>query len=171
MSLTKNYFEVFNLTIAFEIDINILTKCYQDLQRTVHPDKYANASDQERRLAMQKTTQINEAFQTLKDPLKRGLYLLQLRHIDTNISIMDNNFLMQQIELHEELATFRQQANPLEKLQHFLDRIEQYKKQIINTLNQTFTQQDYDSAHSGVQKLQFFSRLNEEALRLEEELI
>ncbi|MDM8558810.1 Fe-S protein assembly co-chaperone HscB [Candidatus Parabeggiatoa sp. HSG14] len=173
MSLSTNHFEVFDLPISFDIDTEILAQRYRDSQRTVHPDKYANAPERDRRLAMQKATQINEAFQTLKKPLTRGLYLLQLQGIDTNDSnvAMDGEFLMEQMELREELASIKQQANPLDALSVFLNRIEQHQQHLTNTLSQQFAQKAYQSAHDNVRKFQFFIRLHEEALRLEEELI
>ena len=106
MSVLKNHFELFDLPVSFDIDTNTLAERYRELQRTVHPDKFASAPNRERRLAMQKATQINEAFQILKKPLTRAAYLLQLHGIDTNQqnTTMDSEFLMTQMELREELA-------------------------------------------------------------------
>ncbi len=168
-----NHFEVFDLPISFDIDTDILAQRYRDLQRTVHPDKYAQAPDRERRLAMQKAIQINEAFQTLKTPLNRGLYLLQLQGMDThdNTIAMDSDFLMAQMALREELAEIKQQKQPLEALNGFLSRVEQAQKALIETLSRQFAQPDYQAAFERVRQLQFFTRLYEEALRLEEEIL
>jgi molecular chaperone HscB len=168
-----NHFEVFDLPVSFDIDIDTIAQRYRDLQRAVHPDKYANAPDRERRLAVQKATQINEAFQTLKIPLSRGLYLLQLQGIDTNdnSAAMDSEFLFEQMELREELADIKQQTQPLNALNNFLERVAQEQKNLTETLSQQFAQKNYQSAFRTVRKFQFFTRLHEEALRLEEELI
>ena len=174
MSLKANHFEVFDLPIAFEIDNQLLAQRYRELQRTVHPDNYAQASERDRRLAMQKSAQVNEAFQTLKDPLARGRYLLQLQGIDTNEAndmAMDPEFLMMQMELREELASIKRQSQPLEALSRFLQRLEQQLQQLTATLSQQFTQQNWQSARDSVRQWQFFQRLREEALRIEEELI
>ena len=72
LDLSKNFFELFALPVSYEIDNNALRERYRELQRSVHPDRYANASAQEQRLAMQGSTFINEAFETLKDPLWRA---------------------------------------------------------------------------------------------------
>jgi molecular chaperone HscB len=174
MSLKANHFEVFDLPITFEIDDQILAQRYRELQRTVHPDNYAQASERERRLAMQKSTQVNEAFQTLKNPLARGHYLLQLQGIDTNAAsdtMIDPEFLMMQMELREELATIKRQPQPLEALNRLLQRLEQQIQQLTITLSQQLTQQNWSAAHDSVRQWQFFQRLHEETLRLEEELI
>jgi molecular chaperone HscB len=83
MSSSTNYFELFDFPVDFDIDGELLAQRYRKLQQVVHPDNYANASEKERRLALQKTAQINEAFQVLKHPMSRGRYLLQLQGVDT----------------------------------------------------------------------------------------
>ncbi len=174
MSLNANHFEVFNLPIAFDIDSPLLAQRYRELQRMVHPDNYAQASERERRLALQKSTQVNEAFQTLNNPLARGRYLLQLQGIDTNEAsdmAMDPEFLMMQMELREELASIKRQSQPLEALNRFLHRLEQQMQHLTVTLSQQFTQQNWPAARDSVRQGQFFQRLHEEALRIEEELI
>ena len=72
--------------MTFDIDTAELAVRYRELQRRVHPDKFANASDQERRLSLQMTAQVNEAFQTLKDPVRRGRYLLSLRGVESTLA-------------------------------------------------------------------------------------
>jgi len=172
--MTANHFEVFDLPISFDIDSDTLTQRYRELQRTVHPDKYANAPDRERRLAMQKATQVNEAFQTLKNPLSRGLYLLQLQGIEANDpqnTAMDGEFLMAQMELREELAEIKQKSQPLEALNSFLSRIEIQQQNLTKKLSQQFSEQHYQTASDTVRQFQFFIKLHEDALKLEEELI
>jgi len=171
MSLTANHFELFDLPVSFDIETVMLAQRYRALQRVIHPDNYANASDRDRRLAMQKTAQINEAFQILKHPLTRGQYLLQLQGIDTNNAkntAMDNEFLMEQMELHEELAEIKHQSQPVDALNHFLTRLTQRMQILTTALSQQFAQQDYSAACDSVRQYQFFHRLYEEALTLEE---
>jgi len=169
----NNHFEIFDLPVSFAVDIDTLAQRYRDLQRAVHPDKYANAPAQERRLAMQKATQVNAAFQTLKDPLARGLYLLQLQGIeinDNNIK-MDNEFLLEQMDLREQLAEIKQHKQPLKALNDFLERMTQEQRNLADTLTQQFAQKNYQLAFDTVRKFQFFTRLQEEALSLEEGLL
>ena len=77
-TLTQNHFELFSLPQSYVLERAQLDARYRDMQRSVHPDRYASASDRERRISMQQATQINEAYEVLKDPLKRGRYLLAL---------------------------------------------------------------------------------------------
>ncbi|MEW8342297.1 MAG: Fe-S protein assembly co-chaperone HscB, partial [Candidatus Thiodiazotropha taylori] len=99
------------------MDASSLADRYRDLQRVVHPDRYANGTEQERRLSVQGASLINEAFETLKDPVARAAYLLSLHGVEMdaqNESTQDMEFLMQQMELREELESLREQAGPYE---------------------------------------------------------
>jgi molecular chaperone HscB len=100
----QNHFALFNLPTSFELDRAQLDTAYREVQSTVHPDKFVQAGDAEKRVAMQWATQANEAYQTLKDPLKRATYLCYLNGVDlqteSNTS-MPASFLMQQMEWRE----------------------------------------------------------------------
>ncbi len=100
----RNHFELFEMPVAFDLDSARLETAYRQLQAQVHPDKFAHLSDAEKRASMQWSTRVNEAYQTLKTPLNRAVYLLQLNGIDalaqTNTQL-PIAFLMQQIEWRE----------------------------------------------------------------------
>lgn len=100
----QNHFALFNLPMQFELDRAQLDSAFREVQSRVHPDKFVQAGDAEKRVAMQWATQANEAYQTLKDPLKRASYLCNLNGVDlqteSNTS-MPASFLMQQMEWRE----------------------------------------------------------------------
>ena len=100
----QNHFELFNLPAVFALDRAQLDAAYREVQSKVHPDKFVQAGDAEKRVAMQWATQANEAYQTLKDPVRRLSYLCALHGVDlqteSNTS-MPANFLMQQMEWRE----------------------------------------------------------------------
>ncbi len=100
----RNHFELFGLPVAFDLDAALLESAYRQLQGQVHPDKYAHLSDAEKRASMQWSSRVNEAYQTLKSPLDRAVYLLQLNGIDAlaqSNTQLPMDFLMQQIEWRE----------------------------------------------------------------------
>ncbi|MDH5190419.1 MAG: co-chaperone HscB [Gammaproteobacteria bacterium] len=174
---SRNYFELFGLPVSFEVDLNTLSEHYRELQRVSHPDKFANATDQERRLAVQQAAQINEAFRVLKDPLERGKYLLALQGInldeETDTS-MDPQFLMQQMELRESLEAVRDAQDPLGKLAGLLQEIEKAMSDMISDLSVLFANANdeaYTKARDTVRKMQFMHKLRNEIEELEEELI
>jgi molecular chaperone HscB len=168
----SNYFELFDLPVAFEIDQNLLAQRYREAQRSVHPDNFASAPDRERRLSMEKTAELNDAFQTLKQPVSRGRYLLVLKGMAVNdhIGVMDIPFLMEQMELRETLANLPERADAPEALASFLSLLEQRMERLTAKLGQHFQAQELEQAQYGVCELQFFKRLHEEALALEETL-
>ena len=99
-----NHFELFGLPTQFAIDEDALDSAYRQLQSQVHPDRFANASDAERRVAMQRATQANEAYGTLRSPLDRAVYLMSLRGIDVRSETstqLETSFLAQQLEWRE----------------------------------------------------------------------
>jgi molecular chaperone HscB len=106
VDLSQNHFELFGLPPRFRLDQARLDGRYRELQREVHPDRFAAAPQSEQRVSMQLSTRVNEAHQTLKSPLSRAGYLLQLRGIDPEFetnTAMPAGFLGEQLELREAL--------------------------------------------------------------------
>ena len=174
--IPDNYFELFGLTPRYRVDRDVLEERYRAFQHRVHPDRYASATDQERRVAMQQAAQINEAYRVLRDPIARARYLLEQRghdFQDQQQTHQDAEFLMEQIELREALAEVRHQDEPLQALADLMERIEQ---RIASLTEQVAGLLDRDQAGpaadavAAVQRMQFFQRLSEEASELEVEL-
>jgi molecular chaperone HscB len=173
----KNYFEIFGLPESFRLDLTDVTKRYRDLQQQLHPDRYASASDQDRRLSVQMAAQVNEAFQTLKDPVRRGRYLLALKGIDTgeeSDTAMNPAFLMEQMELREALETVRDSDNALAELGALeTEVIDAFDARIIR-LQKCFDSdgnEDLKVARETVRELQFLQKIRAEIEQIEEELV
>jgi molecular chaperone HscB len=171
--LSSSYFQLFGLPRSFEIDTAKLDSRYRELQRIAHPDRFVNASDQERRLAMQQATRINEGYQTLKDPLKRGRYLLELGGYvfsDQHHTTRDPEFLLQQMELREALGGVRSAADPLAVLGGLIARIAADFAALTGELQSHLAGgecSEPEAAADILMKMQFFRRLQEEARELE----
>ena len=173
--LTSNYFALFDLPISFDIDQKQLVEQYRSLQRTAHPDKFANATETERRLSMQMATRINEGYQVLKDPLARGRYLLELRgvNLDDNSTAFDDEFLMEQIELRERLGDIKGSDKPHQQLQKINSDIDARTGEIIGNISSLFVINNKEAlcqARDLTRQLQFFRRLKEEVGVLEDQL-
>jgi len=177
VNFSQNYFELFGLSEGFEVDLKALSSRYQALQKTLHPDRFVNASERERRISLQQAAQVNSAFQALKDPLARARYLLELKGLsvgDEQTTIRDIEFLEQQIELREELADIRDASDPLASLMGFMSQVEQTVKDCVNKLKKNFAAADtaaLEQCQMIVHQLQFLYRLRQEAETLEEELL
>ncbi len=106
MHLADDDFTLFGLPQRFALDRNALDDCWRALQAKVHPDRFASDGASAQRLAMQWAVRVNEAYQRLKDPLKRGAYLCELRGVPVqadNNTAMPAAFLMQQMAWREDL--------------------------------------------------------------------
>lgn len=107
---SRDHFALLGLPRSQALDALGLEQAYQDVQSKVHPDKHAHLGEADRRLAMQWATKVNEAYLTLKNPLQRARYLLQLAGFDPQIehnTAMPADFLMAQMELREAVAEAR----------------------------------------------------------------
>ncbi len=168
------YFDLFQLPMHFHLDQNALAKQYHALQKIAHPDRYAGSSATDQRLALQQSIQINQAYNTLRDPLQRAVYMLELRGIamDTeSTTLQDTAFLMQQIELREALAAIPQQTEPLDALDDLLTGIHEQIKTQIHALAAWFAEPaDSNIACAHIQKLQFLNKVQHEAEAMEAEL-
>ncbi|OGI45537.1 MAG: Fe-S protein assembly co-chaperone HscB [Candidatus Muproteobacteria bacterium RBG_16_65_34] len=171
--LRKNYFELFGLAAAFDIDPADLAARYRDLARRLHPDKFAARPDPERRLSLQLTARLNEAFQVLKDPIRRGRYLLSLRGVDLGEetdTAMDPAFLMEQMELREALAQARGCADPRTRLAELANDIQRRLAAKLHTLAAQLQQDRSSEARATLREMQFLERSRREIDNLEEEL-
>jgi len=158
----KNHFELFGLTPSYALDTGTLDSAYRDIQATVHPDKFAHAGDAERRASMQMTTRVNEAYRTLKDPLRRAIHLLELNGIDVAFetdTAMPKEFLMEQMALREQLEEARSPAALDGLNKKLLEQKQQIQKRLAIELD---SEKSFASARVLVRKLMFFDRLAEE---------
>ncbi|VAW87681.1 Chaperone protein HscB [hydrothermal vent metagenome] len=172
--LQKNYFELFDLPVQFELSPKDLRTRYRNLQSAVHPDNYVGGTAQERRLAVQISAQINHAYLTLKDPLQRGRYLLSL--FSTEVSepahtVQDSELLIEQMLLREEFDEIKE-ITPLDinHLTIFIDKIESRQQTILADLSTCFqhidTADNMKVAGDLLDKYQFFSKLYDEVSEL-----
>jgi molecular chaperone HscB len=163
--MTRSHFELFGLPPAFGLDAAALEQSYRDLQAIVHPDRYAQAGDAERRASMQMTARVNEAYRTLKDPVQRAKHLLDLQGIDvafeTNTQ-MPTDFLMQQLEMREALegAVGKRDASFLDSLRQ---RLATQAKRLEALIGEAIDEKkDSPAAVEHVRKLMFLQKIEEE---------
>lgn len=172
--LSSNFFVLFGLPVSFEVDLKLLAERYREMQRAVHPDKFANAVEAERRLSMQMAARLNEGLQVLKDPLARGRYLLELRGVELDDNgALDGAFLMEQMELRERLGEVKGSDDPHQQLHAVAQDIAARSKELVAQLAAALQQDSDESlqmAKDLTRKLQFFRRLEEEVVGLEDDL-
>jgi molecular chaperone HscB len=136
LSASDDYFRFFGLNQQFNIDLPALDQAYLAIQKEVHPDRHARGSEAEQRMAMQMATLANTAYQTLKNPIQRGLYLCQLHGVDANLETntsMPAAFLMKQMEWRE---TLDEQAEELPELEALMTEVQESKSDILVEITQ-----------------------------------
>ena len=173
MDFSQTHFELFGLPQSYALDRDRLDTAYRELQNTVHPDRFAAQPEAEQRVAMQWATQVNEAYQTLKQPVNRGVYLLKLQGIDAldaSNTKMAPAFLMQQMEWRETIEDARVARNAAaldalsDELRATHRRIEAQLAELIDTAH------DFAAASEAVRQLRFMDKLIAEVGDVYEEL-
>ncbi len=171
MDFNQNYFEIFGLPVSYEVDVKGLADRFRELQREMHPDRFAASTEHEKRLSMQWSSLINTAHDTIKAPLPRAIYMMTLkgREVDHN-PVLPPAFLMEQIELREELEALEDDPAGLEKLDAFKARVREVTCGIETEFGEV-VDADEDRALVAVYELQFMTRLLDAANHLEEKLL
>lgn len=168
-----NHFELFGLVEGFELDTRQLADTYRQLQTQFHPDRFATAPEREQLVAVQRAAQINDAYTTLKTPLRRAEYLLSLRGTDIRgeqQTLQDTSFLMQQLEWRERLADLKGEADPEGAIKDFRQEIGHDHQLLMQQLTLTLAAGDDSIAADCVRKLKFVDKLLEELERFEDSL-
>ncbi len=159
-----NHFALFNLPTTFALDQKVLSALFRDLQSETHPDRFVTANDAEKRAAIEKATEVNDAYQTLRDPVRRAMYLLWLKNVngmDEKDTSMPHAFLVEQIEWRESIADA--------KLKEDTDRLDEMNTElqsVLTSLGDTFSAA-YEGDHlptatTLARKMRFTQKLIEE---------
>src|SRR6195952_6002265 len=127
MKLDSTDFELFDIEPRFAVDSSALDARWRVMQGEVHPDRFAVEGAAAQRVAMQWAVRVNEAYQRLKDPLKRAAYLCELNGAPIeaeNNTAMPTAFLMQQMEWREALDD----AGSLAQVEALLREVDEHRR-------------------------------------------
>jgi molecular chaperone HscB len=163
-SLNDSHFDLFGLPAQFALDATALEHAYRTVQGQVHPDRFAAAGDAQKRIAMQWATRTNEAYQTLRDPLKRATYLLHLRDIDVgaeNNTAMEPAFLIQQMEWRESIEDAAAAKN-IDALEALLTELRDEERMRFDKLGALLDSGANQAAGEAVRQLMFIERVASE---------
>jgi molecular chaperone HscB len=162
LDLSTDFFSLFELPRSFRLSLSELDSRYRDVQAQVHPDRFANASEAQRRLSMQWATRANEAYLTLKKPLERAKYLLELAGHDLQAesnTAMPADFLMEQMEWREAVMEARTGGDHHE-LEHLYQRLRGVMDKRYAEIGELLDDvQDYTQATDRVRRLMFLEKL------------
>jgi molecular chaperone HscB len=170
MTLDENHFQIFGVPVRFDVDLEALERRFRELQREVHPDRFARASQADQRVSMQLATRVNEAYQTLKSPLTRAGYLLQLQGIDPEFetnTAMPAEFLADQMERRETLEEVVA-ASDWERLIAISSNLRTEQDALFGRIERQLEAQDWKEAATTLRQLKFLDKLSEEIGEAEE---
>jgi molecular chaperone HscB len=146
-------FTALGLKKTFFLDPKLVEERFKELNRRLHPDRFAQRAARERRLSLEWTTAVNDAARTLKDPLRRASYLLKARGIDLDkesgpgaMSRLPPDFLEEVLEIREGFAEARA-ARDLERVRALAQKVEEQTRRVEAELRSAFER--LESPHQG----------------------
>tara|TARA_B100000475_G_scaffold119524_1_gene87245 strand:+ start:1424 stop:1939 length:516 start_codon:yes stop_codon:yes gene_type:complete len=155
--LKKNFFELFNIDIAVDINKSELDEKVKALQIKFHPDKFASGSDVEKRLALQLSSHINDGYKILSDIVLRIEYILKINNFvkDESKTINDASFLQEQIEYNELEESLKEYCDD-DLVRNHLNKIKLLLKNSIEDIKLSFKSKDYETMWQHLSKLRFY---------------
>jgi molecular chaperone HscB len=174
-------FAVLGLPRRFEIDLAVAESAYKDLSRQLHPDRFAKADPRARKAALGRTVEINDAWRTVKDPVKRAEYLLELAGFGlagddrkgddelrkTKQVAAPPTFLMEILERREELAE-AQRAGDTVKIAFMAEEVRGRAAEAMKTIAAALEAGKFEEAARTLVALRYYQRFLEEVAAHEE---
>jgi len=162
MKLDDDDFTLFGLPERFVLEPVLLDQRRRDLQSAAHPDRFAAQGTAAQRIAMQWSVRLNEAYQRLKDPLKRAAYLCERRGMPVDAernTAMPRQFLMQQMSWREALEEAADEA----AVQALAEQVEQHERALLAEVEQLIdVRDDVAAAAAQVRALMFVARFRQD---------
>src|SRR5437773_5754160 len=131
-----DYFEVFGLPRVLGIDLAALEKTFHDLSRRHHPDYFSTASPAEKTQAVRMTALLNDAYRTLRHPVRRVEYLLSLYGLKSDGSKVPQSLLMEVFEINEQLEEVKAGRASVEEIDSLRTQIKEKRERFDTELQQ-----------------------------------
>ena len=161
--LKQNFFELFNIEISVDINKSDLDEKVKILQNNFHPDRFANGSDFEKRLALQISSYINDGYKILGDIVLRVEYILKINNFnkDESTTINDIDFLQEQIMYNELIESLKENLEE-NIIDDNLSGIKLKLKNTINNIKLAYQDRDFEDIWQNLSKLRFYiNNINE----------
>jgi len=165
-------FATLGIARAFDVDLADVEKTHRELSRALHPDRYVGAGASERREALAKAVEANEAWRIVRDPIRRAEALLRLRGVEVGEAAepkADPEFLMEMLELREALAEARR-ARDLPGVRRMAALVEARSRDAERAFAAAFEGGETPAAIGKLGELRFYRRFLEEVSAIEDEL-
>jgi molecular chaperone HscB len=165
-------FATLGIAPAFDVDLSAVEKTHRELSRTLHPDKYVGAGASERRAALARAVEVNEAWRIVRDPIRRAEALLRLRGTEVGEAVepaANPEFLMEMMEQREALAEARS-ARDLPGVRRMAATVEARSRDVEHDLAGAFARGEAASLVGKLAELRFYRRFLDEVSAIEDEL-
>ncbi|MGO9835424.1 MAG: Fe-S protein assembly co-chaperone HscB [Polyangiaceae bacterium] len=165
-------FSILGIPRRFDVDLSVVEKTHRELSRTLHPDRYVGAGASERRAALAKAVEVNEAWRVVRDPIRRAEALLGLSGVQVGETVepkADPEFLMEMLEQREALAEARQ-ARDLMAVRRMAVVVEGRSRDVEHDLALGFAREQAASLVGKLAELRFYRRFLDEVSAIEDEL-
>lgn len=158
-----DHFTRLGLEQSFDLDDEKLEKQYLGFQRVLHPDRFAGKPARERAMAQSQAVALNEAYETLNDPLKRATYLLRLRGVNSEVAeektVSDPALLIEAMEKREALA----EAESADAIEELMIGVGATAIQLLSDISKAFAADDLAAANRAVLRFKYLRKFLEEA--------
>lgn len=161
--LSYDYFRLFGLPPEYEVDALLVQQRYRELQKEFHPDNYVMASESDNTLSLQLSGYINQAFDTLTNPLLRAIYLLKYYGVEVDLvhdTTFPAEFLLEQIELRERISEAENTAD-FEELEDIENQLKGRIQTLAIEIGELFMVKEYAKIREPLKKLAFYSKLSQ----------
>lgn len=158
---TQNYFAVLDSPVAYKIDARKLKDTYRQLQRLLHPDRFAQKSREEQQYSAEQSALVNRAYNTLQNPYSRGMYLLGLNNagIDETNSAENQEMLEEVMDLNEEI----QHGNPSQSRLRELKKLNDSKlNRLVERTEECFSKGDIAGAKAALGEMKYLANIHDE---------
>jgi molecular chaperone HscB len=166
-------FATLGIAPTYRVDLAAVEKTHRDLSRALHPDKYVGASASERRAALAKAVEVNEAWRIVRDPIRRAEALLGLAGVAIGEGLepkADPGFLMEMLEQREALSEAKR-ARDLDAVRRMAAAMGESSRDVERVLSEGFARGDMGSLAGKLGELRFYRRFLDEVSAIEDELV
>jgi molecular chaperone HscB len=157
-----DHFRRLGLEHCFEIDPAALDRRYFDLQRQLHPDRFARRPAREKAISQQQAAALNEAYETLRNPLRRARYLAREMGVDLpdeGRTIADPAVLMEAMEKREALA----EATTPAAIEALANETAAERAGLLQGLSALFATADRAGLRAAILRLAYLDKFADEA--------